>query len=209
MEQIMNPDDAPTSDQMEEGMPIEDAIASDPEVRKNAPQVLKKTDPLSTENQDKMAIQQDEAPVSLHIPEREDPLLTQVVNLLMKDGKKARAQTYVQKALEYVKLQTGVSNPVSSLRSAVDAVAPLFRIVSTRKGSKVIVKPIPLYERQRHRRAFLWILEASDRRKSEKGLSTRLGEEILAVLNGSSAAFEKKQSNHKTALMNRANTQLY
>lgn len=65
--------------------------------------------------------------------------------------------------------------------------------------------PIPLSEKGRRRRAINWILEASQKRTGEKSFSARFAQELAAVLDGTSAAFQKKDAIHRLALVNRAN----
>lgn len=77
--------------------------------------------------------------------------------------------------------------------------------IQRKQGSKNIPVPIPLNEKGRRRRAINWILEASDKRTSERSFSARFAQELAAVLDGTSAAYQKKDALHKLALANRAN----
>lgn len=65
--------------------------------------------------------------------------------------------------------------------------------------------PIPLSEKGRRRRAINWILEASQKRAGEKSFSARFAQELAAVLDGTSTAYQKKDAVHRMALANRAN----
>ena len=137
---------------------------------------------------------------------REDPLLSQLVNTIMKDGKKARAQRLVSDALLDIRFKTN-SDPYQVLSHAITEASPLIKLTSARKGSKVVQVPTPLQERQRRRRAIVWILEAAAKR-NEKKFPERLSAEVLAVINGASSVLAKKQQLHKSALANRANAQV-
>lgn len=77
--------------------------------------------------------------------------------------------------------------------------------IQRKQGSKNVPVPIPLSEKGRRRRAINWILEASQKRTSEKSFSARFAQELAAVLDGTSGAFAKKDAVHKLALANRAN----
>ena len=68
--------------------------------------------------------------------------------------------------------------------------------------------PSPLALRQRRRRAVMWIIEAADKKKARMGLAERLAEEIVAVVEGRSAAWEKRQQVHRTAVASRANVRV-
>ncbi|KAL1924483.1 mitochondrial 37S ribosomal protein uS7m [Calcarisporiella thermophila] len=139
-------------------------------------------------------------------PLRDDPLLSQLVNTIMKDGKKARAERLVAQALLEVRRRTN-ADPYTILCEAIELASPMVAMSATRKGSKVVQAPRPLRERQRRRKAIVWLLEAAAKRP-EKDFSTRLSSEILAVINGASGALDKKNQLHRLALANRANAQV-
>lgn len=125
----------------------------------------------------------------------------------MKDGKKARAQRFVADAMLEIRARTQ-SDPYHVVLDALELTSPILKLTATKKGSKVLQVPTPMTERQRRRRAIVWILEASDKRKGEKMFKDRLASEFLAVVNGNSGALAKKQQQHKMALANRANASL-
>ncbi|CAG8455174.1 25046_t:CDS:1 [Dentiscutata erythropus] len=134
---------------------------------------------------------------------REDPILTHVINMVMRDGKKARARRYIADACLELRKQTN-NDPLEIIKVAIDKTAPLAGLISRKKGSKVIQIPKPLNERQRNHKAIKWILEASDKKPGKK-FSIRLANEFLAVINGQSLALQKKEQLHKLALTNRQN----
>ncbi|KAI9595576.1 ribosomal protein S7 domain-containing protein [Syncephalis fuscata] len=136
---------------------------------------------------------------------RDDPLLSQLVNSIMKDGKKARAQGYVARALLEVRARTH-SDPYMLLANAIEQCSPILRLVSVRKGSKNVPVPFPLNERQRRRYAITWILKAAEKR-NERRFPMRLASELVAVSQGQSTALDHRQRVHKEALAARANVQ--
>ncbi|KAG0285123.1 hypothetical protein BGZ96_010554 [Linnemannia gamsii] len=137
----------------------------------------------------------------------QNPILSQLVNTIMKDGKKARAQRFVADALLEIRSRTQ-SDPYHVILDALELASPILKLTAIKKGSKVLQVPTPMTERQRRRKAIVWILEASDKRKGEKQLKDRLASEFLAVVNGNSGALVKKNQLHKMALANRANASL-
>ncbi|KAF9365627.1 hypothetical protein BGX34_009249 [Mortierella sp. NVP85] len=137
----------------------------------------------------------------------DNPILKQLVNTIMKDGKKARAQRFVADALLEIRSRTH-SDPYQVVLDAVDLASPILRLTPMKKGSKILQVPTPMTERQRRRKAIVWILEASDKRKGENKFKDRLASEFLAVVNGNSGALVKKSQQHKMALANRANASL-
>ncbi|KTW25579.1 hypothetical protein T552_03440 [Pneumocystis carinii B80] len=135
-----------------------------------------------------------------------DKLFNHTVGIIMKNGKKAKAQKQLQNALIYIKQKIN-TDPYSVLFKAIKAVSPLMKLVFIKKGTKSIKMPVPLNEHQRHRKAIIWILEASNKQHS-KNFSERLAQELIAVINGTSSIFQKKEQLHKLALINKANTQI-
>lgn len=137
------------------------------------------------------------------LPPRQDPLLHFLVNLIMRDGKKARAERWVSDMLVQM-AQLTHSNPVPLVYEAVNMTRPLLRMQSRKQGGKTMQVPIPLNERQSTRRALVWIIEASDRRLDRK-ISRRLAVEMLAVLEGNSSVHSRRDEVHKIGTNNRAN----
>ncbi|KAF9171705.1 hypothetical protein BGX21_007084 [Mortierella sp. AD011] len=137
----------------------------------------------------------------------DNPILKQLVNTIMKDGKKARAQRFVADALLEIRSRTQ-TDPYQVVLDAIELASPILKLTPIKKGSKVLQVPNPMTERQRRRKAIVWILEASDKRKGEHYFKDRLASEFLAVVNGNSGALAKKNQQHKMALANRANASL-
>ncbi|CAO3642573.1 unnamed protein product [Cunninghamella blakesleeana] len=97
--------------------------------------------------------------------------------------------------------------PYTVLASAIEEASPLLKLTSTKKGSKVVHVPTALRERQRRRRAIVWVLDAAAKR-NEKTFEERFAGEIYDITQGTSSVLQKKLSLHKQALANRANAQV-
>ncbi|KAJ1898271.1 hypothetical protein LPJ66_002857 [Kickxella alabastrina] len=134
---------------------------------------------------------------------RSDPLLAQLVNMIMRDGKKMRAERFVQMALLDIREHCN-SDPYKLLSDAIESVSPLMDTRSARQGSKVIQVPRALNLRQRRRKAIVWILESAKKR-NEREMHLRLSGELQAIVNGASGVLEKKLQLHKAVLANRSN----
>ena len=69
--------------------------------------------------------------------------------------------------------------------------------------------PTPLKERQRRRVAIKWILDAASKRRDrgsgKGGFAQRVGEELVAVVEGKSSVWEKRNGIHKMGVAARAN----
>ncbi|CEG79562.1 Putative 30S ribosomal protein S7p/S5e [Rhizopus microsporus] len=137
-----------------------------------------------------------------------DDVVSQLVNTLMRDGKKARAQRLVNDSMNHLSKKIGEEkDPYNLLREAIEIASPLLKISSQKKGSKVVHVPTPLRDRQRRRRAIVWMLEAASKR-GEKTFEERFASEVLDVTEGTSTVLQKKLQVHKQALANRANAQV-
>lgn len=141
------------------------------------------------------------------IPVKSDPILEHCTNMIMKDGKKAKAQRTMARALYIVRLQLR-KDPVEVLKDTLERMSPLMAIRTQKsRAAKAIVMPVPLTQRQRHRTAFLWILDGASKRRSSD-FEVRLGEEIIAAYEGKSSGYDKRLQIHKTAMLQRAYVKL-
>lgn len=103
-------------------------------------------------------------------------------------------------------------NPVLYLTLAIDSVAPLLRIRSQRGaagGGVALQIPVPLSQRQRRRTAVEWILAAARKRTGigggKDGFAMRVAQELIAAVEGRSAAWERRMGVHRIAVSARAN----
>ncbi|KAK4176818.1 ribosomal protein S7 domain-containing protein [Triangularia setosa] len=170
-------------------------------------------------------------PSELHKDHRYDDVMGQITRLLMKDGKLSKAQRDMAMILNYLRTSPPPKlnplrplipgspaphflplDPVTYLRVAIDSVAPLVKIRGFRGmagGGRSLEVPAPLAARQRRRTAFMWILDAVQKRKSKgsgrKMFPTRVAEEIVAVVEGRSNVWEKRAQVHKLGTAARAN----
>lgn len=137
-----------------------------------------------------------------------DEVVSQLVNTLMRDGKKARAQRLISDSMKHLSKKISTeADPYTVLREAIETASPLLKLSSTKKGSKVVHVPTALRDRQRRRRAIVWMLDASKKR-GEKSFEERFAAEVYDVSQGTSSVLQKKQQVHKQALANRANAQV-
>lgn len=107
-------------------------------------------------------------------------------------------------------------NPVLYITLAIDSVAPLLKvrnIAGAAGGGRALEVPHPLGVRQRRHTAFKWILDAVGKKPSRgsgrKQFPYRIAEEIIAVVEGRSGAWEKRRQVHKTGTASRANVGSY
>jgi len=68
--------------------------------------------------------------------------------------------------------------------------------------------PEPLNERQRRRTAINWMLTVSNGKKDRMRFAERFAEEVVAVVEGRSSAWDRRLQIHKTAVGARANVKV-
>jgi small subunit ribosomal protein S7 len=130
------------------------------------------------------------------------PLVTQVINKVMRDGKKATAEQIVYDALEQIGTKTG-KPPVEVLEAAVKTVTPVLEVKSRRVGGANYQVPIEVPQRRARTLAVRWLVDyARDRR--EKQMDEKLANEILDAMNQQGGAFKKKDDVYRMAQANKA-----
>jgi small subunit ribosomal protein S7 len=129
----------------------------------------------------------------------QDPLLEFFASRLMWRGKRARAEKVTSEILLHINALTKAP-PLPVLRQAVDFAAPAVRVVSHKRGGKMIEKPMALNERQRMRRGIDWILGESDKRPGYTR-GERIARECIRIIQGSSSVLETKEKEHKRAMI--------
>lgn len=103
-------------------------------------------------------------------------------------------------------------NPNLYLMLAIDSVAPLIRIrgfSGLAGGGKALEVPVPLGKRARRRIAWMWLMDVVVKKPSmgsgKKQFAQRVGEEIVSIIEGRSAVWDKRNVLHKTGTSVRAN----
>ncbi len=130
------------------------------------------------------------------------PLVTQVINKIMLDGKKSVAEQIVYGALESVATKTG-RPPVEVLEQAVKTVTPVLEVRSRRVGGANYQVPVEVPQRRARTLAVRWLVTYA-RERREKGMSDKLANEILDALNQQGGAFKRKDDVYRMAQANKA-----
>ena len=130
------------------------------------------------------------------------PLVTQVINKVMLDGKKSTAEQIVYSALETVGTKTG-RPPVEVLEAAVKTVTPVLEVRSRRVGGANYQVPVEVPQRRARTLAVRWLVTYA-RERREKGMQDKLANEILDALNQQGGAFKRKDDVYRMAQANKA-----
>ncbi|KAI0105268.1 ribosomal protein S7 domain-containing protein [Nemania sp. FL0031] len=165
------------------------------------------------------------------LQDRHHPVIHQITRMLMRDGKLSQAQKHVSLILNYLRTSPPPKvsplrpllpgspppeqlplNPLLYLTLAIDTVAPIIRVRSFKGlagGGAALDVPEPINARARRRQAILWILDIVNKKRStgsgRKQFAARFGQEIIAVIEGRSAAWDRRQVLHKLGTAARAN----
>jgi small subunit ribosomal protein S7 len=129
-------------------------------------------------------------------------LVTQVINKVMLHGKKSTAEQIVYDALEQVGTKTG-RPPVEVLEQAVKTVTPVLEVRGRRVGGANYQVPVEVPQRRARTLAVRWLVNYA-RERREKGMSTKLANEILDALNQQGGAFKRKDDVYRMAQANKA-----
>jgi small subunit ribosomal protein S7 len=130
------------------------------------------------------------------------PVVSQLVNKILVQGKKGLAERIVYGALEGV-AQKSSQEPVMVLKKALDNVRPTLEVRSRRVGGSTYQVPVEVKPHRANTLALRWLTSyAKDRR--EKTMTERLMNEILDASNGLGAAVKRREDTHKMAESNKA-----
>ena len=135
-------------------------------------------------------------------PVYNSPLVTQLVNKVLLDGKRSIAQSIVYGALEGCRDKTG-TDPVITLKRALDNVKPALEVKSRRVGGATYQVPVEVKAGRSTTLALRWLVSYAQARR-EKTMAERLMNEILDASNGLGAAVKRREDTHKMAESNKA-----
>ncbi|MGZ4516360.1 MAG: 30S ribosomal protein S7 [Mycobacteriaceae bacterium] len=130
------------------------------------------------------------------------PLVTQLVNKILLDGKKSIAESIVYGALEGCREKTG-TDPVLTLKKALDNVKPALEVKSRRVGGATYQVPIEVKPGRSNTLALRWLVTFS-RARREKTMVDRLANELMDASNGLGASVKRREDTHKMAESNKA-----
>ena len=135
-------------------------------------------------------------------PVYNSPLVTQLVNKILKGGKRSLAERIVYGALEGAKEKSG-TDPVITLKRALDNVKPTLEVKSRRVGGATYQVPVEVKPGRSTTLALRWLVSYS-RQRREKTMTERLMNEILDASNGLGASVKRREDTHKMADSNKA-----
>ena len=130
-------------------------------------------------------------------------LVTQLINKVLLDGKKATAERIVYTAFEIVAEKSEGGDALATFKKAMDNVKPTLEVKPKRVGGATYQVPMEVNSRRSTALGIRWIVNFSRARK-EKTMAERLANEILDAFNGLGASVKKREDVFKMAEANRA-----
>ena len=130
-------------------------------------------------------------------------LVTHLINVIMKSGKKSVAEGIVYGAIEKTREGSDAVDPLETLHKAMDNVKPRLEVKSRRVGGATYQVPMEVPPARQMALAMRWIVGYASKRKSIPMLEA-LASELKEAANGQGNAIKKRDDTHKMAQANRA-----
>ena len=131
------------------------------------------------------------------------PLVSRLVNTVMRQGKKTVAQRIVYGAFDQIAGKHPDSNPLEILQRAVDNSKPRLEVKARRVGGATYQVPNEVTPERQMALALRWLVTFADGRKSVP-LAQALAAEIMDAYQGQGSAIRRRDEVHKMAQANKA-----
>lgn len=131
-----------------------------------------------------------------------EPLVTQLINKTLMQGKRHLASNTVYQALDIIKEKTK-QEPISVLKKAIKNVRPVLEVRPRRVGGATYQVPVEVPKRRSTTLAIRWITTFA-RARRQKTFAEALASEIIDASKEAGSSIKKKQDLHKMAEANRA-----
>ncbi|WP_457627106.1 30S ribosomal protein S7 [Persephonella sp.] len=134
-----------------------------------------------------------------------DVLVHKLINKVMVDGKKTKAEKIVYTAMKNLSEKVG-EDPLTALHKAIENIKPILEVRPRRVGGSTYQVPMEVPPRRQISLALKWLVEAA-RNRSGRGNYTmieKLTNELIDAYNNRGAAVKKKEEVHRMAEANKA-----
>lgn len=129
-------------------------------------------------------------------------LISRLVNRLMIDGKRGKAQAILYKSFDLIQERSG-KEPMEVFEEALKNIMPVLEVKARRVGGANYQVPVEVRPDRRTTLALRWLVNYA-RLRGEKTMEERLANEILDAANNSGASVKKREDTHKMAEANKA-----
>ncbi|PBB05250.1 MULTISPECIES: 30S ribosomal protein S7 [Salimicrobium] len=135
-------------------------------------------------------------------PIYDSKLVTRLINQIMVDGKRGKAQTILYKAFELVQERSG-NDAMEAFDEAMKNVMPVLEVRARRVGGSNYQVPVEVRPERRQALGLRFLVNYA-RLRGEKTMQERLANEILDAANNTGAAVKRREEMHKMAEANKA-----
>jgi small subunit ribosomal protein S7 len=135
-------------------------------------------------------------------PKYHNQEVAKFMNVIMTRGKKSVAERIVYGALEHISKKAG-KDPVEVFTLALQNVRPMVEVKSRRVGGANYQVPVEVRPMRRSALAMRWLRDAA-RKRGEKSMAARLGNELQEAAEGRGGAVKKREEVHRMAEANKA-----
>ena len=129
-------------------------------------------------------------------------LVTKLINNMMIDGKKGKAQTILYNAFDMIKDKTG-KDPMETFEKAMENIKPALEVKSRRVGGANYQVPVEVRADRAQALGLRWLINYS-RLRGGHTMSENLANEIIDASNGVGASVKKREDTHRMAEANKA-----
>jgi small subunit ribosomal protein S7 len=136
-------------------------------------------------------------------PVYDSPVVTQLINRVLRHGKRSTAESIVYAALEGTRTKTNGVDPIITLKRALDNIKPAVEVRSRRVGGATYQVPVEVKAARSSTLGLRWLVDYS-RTRREKSMAERLTNELIDASNGLGAAVKRREDTHKMAEANKA-----
>ena len=135
-------------------------------------------------------------------PVYQNRLVAKFVNCLMFQGKKSVAEHILYGAFKMIEERTK-QDPLDVFKVAVENVKPSLEVRSRRVGGATYQVPVEVSPVRRQTLAIRWLIDSA-RSRNERGMMSKLAQELLDATTRQGAAIKKREDTHRMAEANKA-----
>lgn len=136
-------------------------------------------------------------------PRYGSPLVSKMINMIMRNGNKSVARNIVYEAFVRVSEKLGKGDPVDLLLGALENVRPKLEVKSRRVGGATYQVPVEVSFERQQSLAFRWLINAARSRRG-KPMEESIAMEIIDAYNKTGTVVKKRSDMHRMAQANRA-----
>ncbi len=129
-------------------------------------------------------------------------VVTKLINQIMVDGKRGKAETIVYDAFEMVKEKTN-SDPNEVFVKALENIKPALEVKARRVGGANYQVPMEVSAERGQSLALRWLHTAAKARGG-KSMAEKLANELIDASNNTGGAVKKREDTHRMAEANKA-----